>query len=315
MDMKPVGKKLGRMLTALLAVWVIDGETGGGVLLALAKDTDAASPPPEMVVARIGDRTITREAVDLRVNKMSRKRRRKPSDAEVATLVDRLVEQTLFAEEARLLGLNKDPQVQMLIQETLDKMLANLYVHRHLLPGIQVSEAEVAEYYRGHKSQWKQPGTVRARHILLRVDRQATASAVQAVEARALEIRRRLASGEDFVQLAGAFSEDTGTKNKGGDLGFFDRKGKARPISDTAFALKDGEISQPVRSSVGYHILQTLEHRPPGVKPLEDVKGQIRSRLLREKKMAAAQQDRLKLEKKFNVYVSDSFRPPHQANE
>ncbi|WP_319526479.1 peptidylprolyl isomerase [uncultured Desulfosarcina sp.] len=288
--------------------------SAGGCLSAEAADSPAAKPADDDVLARIGDRTITRQEIDLRVSKMAQKRRRKPSDTEIATLVDQLVEQTLFAEEARCLNLDKDPQVQMLIQETLDKMLANLYVYRHLLPGVQVSEAEVADYYKAHKSQWKQPETVHARHILLRVDRQATASVVQTVEAKALEIRRRLAAGEDFAQLAKMLSEDTGTRNKGGDLGFFDRKGKAKPISDAAFSLKDGEIGQPVRSSVGYHILQTLEHQPAGVKTLESVRGDIRSHLLREKKMSAAKKDRLLLERKYNVYVSDSVGSKKKAD-
>jgi peptidyl-prolyl cis-trans isomerase C len=222
--------------------------------------------------------------------------------------VDRIAEQTLFAEEARALGLDKDEKVQILIQDTLDKMLANLYVRGHLLPSVRVSETEVAKYYNAHKRNWKQPETVRARHILLRVKADDPAEAVKAVETRAKEIRQRLAAGEDFVQLAQAVSEDTGTKNKGGDLGFFTRKGKTAAISDAAFALKDGEISQPVRSSVGYHILQTLAHRPPGVKPLEAVRGEIRPRLLREKQRQAAEKDRQRLEKKYHLQVHPSYR-------
>jgi peptidyl-prolyl cis-trans isomerase C len=194
-------------------------------------------------------------------------------------------------------------------------MLANLYIRGHLLPSVRVSETEVTEYYNAHKRNWKQPETVHARHILLRVKADDTAEAVQAVEARAKEIRQRLIAGEDFVQLAKAYSEDTGTKDKGGDLGFFSRKGKVAAISDAAFALEDGEISQPVRSSVGYHILQTLAHRPPGIKPLAAVRGEIRSQLLRQKQREVAEKDRLRLEKKYDLWINPSYQLQEAAHE
>ena len=173
----PLNKKV--PILALVLITIGFGEMSvntpmGGLSVVNAADSSVSKPIDDSVLVRIGDRTITRQAVDQRVRKMSQKRRRKPSEEEVATFVDQLVEQTLFAEEARSLGLDKDPQVQMMIQETLDKMLANLYVYRHLLPGVTVSDAEIADYYRKHQGEWKEPETVHARHILLRVDRQAT---------------------------------------------------------------------------------------------------------------------------------------------
>jgi parvulin-like peptidyl-prolyl isomerase len=300
------------LLVGLLAViaggGMIDGAVSKGVSVVHAADGHLSETGDDEIIVRVGERTITKAAIDLRTRQIAMKRRQKPGQAETAEMVDRLVEQTLFAEEARALGLDKDTTVQVLIQDTVDKLLANLYVRGHLLPSVQVSEAEVVDYYQAHQRNWKQPETVHARHILLRVKATDTADAVQAVEARAKEIRQRLAAGEDFAQLAREVSEDTGTKKQGGDLGFFTRKGKVAAISDTAFALKDGEISQPVRSSVGYHILQTLAHRPPGIKPLEAVRGEIRSQLMRRNKRQAAQVDRQRLEKKYHLQVHPSYR-------
>ncbi len=274
-----------------------------------AENIHKTEPSAHEIVARIGDRTITREAVDLRIHQISQKRRNKPTPDEIEKIIDQMVEQTLFAEEARSLGLDKDPKVQLLLQETVDKMLANLYVYRHLMPKVQVSEKEVAAYYQTHQKQWIDPEAVHARHILLRVQRKAAADEIQAVEARALEVYQRLKNGEDFIVLANRYSQDTGTKDQGGDLGFFTRKGKVGPISDTAFALKDNEISEPVRSSVGYHILQTLEHRPQQTRPLEAVSGEIRTHLLREKRLQAAQEERKLLEKKYHLEMTGSGQP------
>lgn len=275
------------------------------------KNTPAEQQPDNNLIASFGERTITRQAIDYRVHQITQKRRQKPTDDEIAALVDQIVEQTLFAEEARALGLERDPEVQLLLQETVDKLLANLYVYRKILPQIEVSEKEIGGYYQKHKDKWKQPETVHARHILLRVNKDATAAEVQAVEAKALEIRQRLESGEDFSVLAARFSEDTGTKDKGGELGFFTRHDKIPAMAEAAFALQNGEISQPVRTSVGYHILQTLEHRPEEVKQLEDVRSDIRTHLLRVKRKEVISNERKLLEEKYKL----TYRYPQVTNE
>ena len=295
--------KLGAVASAVLLAGTVFGGPVRAADRTAGKQTSASD-----VVVRVGERSITRETLDLRKQRIAEKRRRKPDNQEMSALVDLLVEQTLFAEGARAAGLDRDPRVRVLIEDTVDKILANLYVHREVLSAVRVSQSEVADYYEAHAAGWRRPEQVRARHILLRVGPQMTAEEVHKVENRALEIRRRLVAGEEFATLAKSLSEDTGTKNKGGDLGFFDRKGKVAAISDAAFALKPDEISQPVRSSVGYHIIQLLERRPAGTQPLEAVSGQIRSILLREKRVEAAKTARRRLEKTLNLYVDPSLR-------
>ena len=304
--------KLIIVLSILMGHTVFYGSALGGSALGGSTtagiDAPMATPSADQVIVRVGERTITRTSLDMGIKRLSQKRRQKATDKQMASVVDQLVEQTLFAEEARAMGLDKDENVQFLIQDTVDKMLANLYVRRHVLPAVQVSEADIAVYYKSHTTLWRRSETVCARHILLRVNPMATAQEVTVVESRALEIKRKLEAGEDFARLAENFSQDTGTKKNGGDLGFFTRKGKVAVISDAVFAMQPGEISEPVRSSVGYHILQMIERRQAGVKPLEEVSGEIRSRLLREKQMTAAKAVRKRLEKKFNLYIHESFR-------
>lgn len=293
------------MISAALFVLHTVPPNGSAIVAAASSETEVES---DEIIIRAGTRAITRKALEMRTKHTAQKRRRKPAADETAALVDRLAEQTLFAEEARAMGLDKDPTVQVLIRDTMDKLLAHLYVRRHLLPGVTVPEAEVVAYYLAHQHRWRQPETVRARHILFRVASRATAEEIAAVETRAMQIRQRLLAGEDFSRLAKEISEDTGTRNDGGDLGFFTHQGKVAAIADTAFALGDGEISLPVRTSVGYHIIQTIEHCPTLIKPLEAVSGEIRSLLLRLKKREAAVSDRRRLERKFKLYIHESYQ-------
>ena len=220
-------------------------------------------------------------------------------------LLDIITERILFAEEARELGFDRDPALRLLIQDAVDKILANHYVHRHLFSNTTVGQAEIRDYYNAHKQAFKQPETAHAAHILLRVGPQASAGEIRAIETKAQSIRQRLAGGEPFDKLAAEFSEDTGTRNKGGDLGYFDRKGKVAAIADAAFSLKPGAISEPLRSSVGYHIVRLIDRRPAGIQSLKEAEGKIRPLLLREKKMAAVEADRRRLEKKFNLSMKN----------
>ncbi|NPB09248.1 MAG: peptidylprolyl isomerase, partial [Thermodesulfobacteria bacterium] len=126
-------------------------------------------------------------------------------------------------------------------------------------------------------------------------------------EAKALEkakkIREMALKGEDFAELAKKYSDDPGTKDKGGDLGFFTRGQMVKEFEEAAFSLKPGEISQPVRTAFGYHIIKVEKKRPARQKSFEEVKDQIKEELLRQR-----QEERLKaalkeLEKKYSPKV------------
>lgn len=119
---------------------------------------------------------------------------------------------------------------------------------------------------------------VRARHILISVAEDASDADQQEALARAISITQRLRNGEDFAALAEQFSEDPGSAANGGDLGFFGRGRMVPEFEEAAFGLEIGEISDPVRSPFGYHII-LVEERNPGDPDfnawLQDAKAQL----------------------------------------
>lgn len=100
---------------------------------------------------------------------------------------------------------------------------------------------------------------VRARHILISVAQDASAEEQQLALAEAISLTQRLKAGEDFATLAEKYSDDTGSASQGGDLGFFGRGQMVQEFEDVAFSQEINQISEPVKSQFGYHIIQTLE--------------------------------------------------------
>jgi peptidyl-prolyl cis-trans isomerase C len=269
----------------------------------------------QRVLISVGQRSITEHELTLRKKLQTQESRRQMSSEDQPRMLDLIIERTLFAEEARALGMDKDEAVRIAISDTVDNLLAAVYINGHVLPGVQVSEAEIKGYYESHKNLFQKGETVRARHILLRVGPQAPADEVRAIEARAQEVKQRLDAGEDFAELARTYSEDTGTKMNGGDLGYFDAKGKVPVLSDAAFRMKVNEISSPIRSSVGYHILQVIDRKPPGTKTFDDVRGEIHSQILRERRIEAAKTARKQLEEKYHLSIDPELLKEMNTNE
>lgn len=145
-----------------------------------------------------------------------------------------------------------------------------------------VSAEQVQAFYAANKDRlFTQEDRVRARHILLRVEQNATPAEAGAVLEQIRGIKTRLDNGEDFTALAQELSEDT-SNIVGGDLGWFDRGQMVPAFEAVAFSLKPGEISDPVRTDFGYHLIKCEAREEAGVKAFEDVKEEILQRLARE---------------------------------
>ncbi|KDA53786.1 hypothetical protein EG19_02925 [Thermoanaerobaculum aquaticum] len=148
-----------------------------------------------------------------------------------------------------------------------------------LRQNMPVDEARVAEYYQSHLSEFQEPETVHARHILVRPEGDGEDAWRKAQERAMAVLRKAQAPGADFAALAKEFSEDPGSKESGGDLGWFERGRMVKEFEDAVFAMQPGEVKGPVRSQFGYHIILLEGKRPARQKPLSEVRDVIRFKL------------------------------------
>lgn len=149
---------------------------------------------------------------------------------------------------------------------------------------IQVDPADIKKYYESHLAQYGVQETRQASHILISVDAGATAEAKQKALAKANAIYEQLKKDPGkFAELAKADSQDPGSAANGGDLGFFGRGTMVKPFDDAVFKMKMGEISAPVESPYGYHIIHLTAIRPTKAKSLDEVRGKIEADLKKER--------------------------------
>lgn len=164
---------------------------------------------------------------------------------------------------------------QLRTQQTLEK------VTESVSKNITITDKEIEDYYNANKSKYtEQPNKMHLAHILVKT------------EDEAKKVKKRLDDGEDFAKVAKEVSEDTATKDNGGDLGTvnYDNSGFDADFMAGALALKEGAISAPVKSSFGYHIIKCIKKEEYPVKALSSVKDQIKTQLESDKKNSLVSQ-------------------------
>jgi peptidyl-prolyl cis-trans isomerase D len=144
---------------------------------------------------------------------------------------------------------------------------------------------EIEDYYQANKLAYSQPEQVRARHILVKVEKDGAAEKKAEARKRIEDLRKQIVEGgQDFAELAKQYSDDPGSKAQGGDLGFNSADAWVKPFADAAFALKPGELSGPVESDFGVHLIKVEEKRPAQNKELKDAQSEIATVLWKREK-------------------------------
>ncbi len=157
----------------------------------------------------------------------------------------------------------------------------------HLKPGnfaakVTVAEEDIRDYYESNPEKFKNPKTVHARHILIKVDQNAKPEEVESARQRAEDVLKMAKEGRDFAALARQYSEGP-TKTKGGDLGTFRREAMVKPFADKAFSMAAAEISDPVRTRFGWHIIKVEKNNPAKTRTLDEAREEIQKTLKAER--------------------------------
>ena len=204
-------------------------------------------------------------------------------DVQLHHYLDNLYLQRVLAADARAAGLDKDPVIARQIATEVDRVLARAETDRLAKQAAAAFEANKAihvarakELYAVDPARYTVPERVRAAHILVKIvdgDREAAYQTAEKIRARAI-------AGEDFGKLAKEYSADTLTADKGGELGFFTAGAMDPAFAKAAFALgKPGDISEPVLTRFGYHLIRLEARTPAGLRPFEEVEPEIMAKL------------------------------------
>jgi peptidyl-prolyl cis-trans isomerase C len=208
------------------------------------------------------------------------------SQERIATLLDSAYVARQVATRARAAGLDKDPVVQKRLEQAQDAVLADLYMaeldRTAKLPNL---EQRARELYLADIDKFKTENEIYVQHILVGLVGRTREQALE----RAKELRAELDTGkEEFLAMAKRLSDDPDKRRNGGDLGWYSIRTLEPEIGQAAATMKKGEVSQPVQTRHGYHIIKFIDRRASTTTPFEAVKGRIiateRDRLLRERR-------------------------------
>ena len=262
--------------------------------------------PPETVVLRIGDVQFTATQFNTLADILNEPYRASAKGFGRKQFADSIVKIMTLADEARRRKLDQSSDFQLQNKFRTDDLLAR-YAQNAINDGIQIDDAALHEYYETHMWDY---GRAHARQILIRTQGSSVPLKPGAQEltdeqalAKAQELIRRIKAGEDFGKLAAAESDDTGTAANAGDLGWFSKGQIAPSIEEAAFHMQTGEISDPVRTAFGYHIIQVLAE---DFKPFDEVKADLEKKVRSQK----FQQVLDELQKKDNVEYNPAFFAP-----
>ena len=199
----------------------------------------------------------------------------KAIEAELETMRQNFENPEAFKKALVVSGMSLDQLSERMRRQKAVEQL----IEARIVPQVEVTDAQANAFYTAHPDLFVRPEQVRARHILLRAEKDAEANVRNAARQRLEDIRQQALSGSDFAVLAQTHSEDPGSKEKGGDLGFFGRGRMVKPFEEAAFALAPNQISELIETEYGYHLIQVTERKAAETLSFESVKPRIHEHL------------------------------------
>jgi len=261
-------------------------------ILAAPFAASAQSPAPKSddpVVAKVNGESIRRSEVTETQKLLPPQYRNLPIEQIYPLLLDEMIDSRLATAEARRLKLQSDPQVKRRISNAEDQILRDAYFDREVSKTL--TDQELRKRYDEIVAAMPKQDEIRARHIIVKTKEEAEA------------IIKQLQAGGDFAAIAKEKSGD-GSKDEGGDLGYFTEDAVVPAFWAAAKGLKPGEITKtPVETEFGWHVIQVEDIRPVQPPPFDSVRDQLYTQLSRQ--IVADQLEKLRSKAKVERYNLD----------
>ena len=267
-------------------------------LAALGTSSNPSFAQDDKVVAKVNGNTITEADMRFANAEIGAQLGDIPENVKRRALAEYLIDNALFAEAAIAAKIAADPAFEEQMQYVRRRLLREQYFEKQLKGAI--SEADAKKIYDQRVAQLKSENEVAARHIL--VDN----------EEKAKEILAKIKAGGDFAALAKENSTDTGSKEQGGFLGYFGRGQMVPEFEKAAFTMIKGQVSEPVKTNFGWHIIKLEDRRRKPPPSFDEVKETILNSLavLKAQEVVGA------LRKKADVeYLDDDIKKQVEEQE
>lgn len=243
-------------------------------------------------VAKVGNTIITEADVEKELKSLPTQIQKVFEGKEgMEKFVDELVKKEVLYQEAQKRGLENDGEYKRKLEEFKKLTLISLLLEKEIEDKVKIGDKEARAYYDSHKEEFMTNNQIRASHILVKTEEEAKG------------ILGELKKGADFAKLAKSKSIDTGSANNGGDLGYFSRGQMVPEFERVAFELKVGEISSPVKTQYGYHIIKVTEKKAGKTIEFDKIKELVIQRLTAEKQKEVFDSYIEGLKKKYNIEI------------
>lgn len=237
--------------------------------LAAATGASAQTPATDKVVAKVDGMPITEKDLEIALEDVGQSLPPQVTDQQKRDyLVSYVADLKLMAKMAREAKLDANPDVERKVAFFRDKLLLDDYLAQESKKA--VTPEAMRKLYDDSVKSITPEQEVHARHILV------------PTEDEAKKAQARVKGGEDFAKVAAELSKDPGSGKEGGDLGWFTKDRMVPEFADAAFKMKPGEISDPVKSQFGWHVIKVEEARTKPVPSFDDVKEQVSQYLTRK---------------------------------
>lgn len=207
-------------------------------------------------------------------------------------MLDTMVIRELILQQASKDGVDKGPEIEEKMQDLKKRLIVEAFLKKKVEAESQVSDADLKKFYEQNKDKFKSGAQMKASHILVKTEKEAK------------DILAQIKAGGNFEELAKKSSVDSSAA-KGGDLGWFGQGTMVPAFEKAAMGLKEGQVSDVVKSDFGFHIIKMTGKRPAGVRPFEEVKDQIKGAILPSKQQEIFQKIKEDLKKTAKITIKE----------